>query len=180
MLKFLRGIWILLNRVFFNKGFSVEMSTRRMSYEGRHFFGFLTFTTSAGGSKEIMVSVPNRKDIGAFFNVTSNAKGIFKVYEGASVSASGTPYTIYASNRNSTASAPVDVYEDPSVSSYGTLLMDIPVGSVSWKATDGGAEVNKDEYILKSSTDYVLQFVENASGTASIECRFIELDLGEV
>ncbi|MHA1385853.1 MAG: hypothetical protein ACTSR3_19040, partial [Candidatus Helarchaeota archaeon] len=157
MLGFIKRIWELLSRVIFNKSISTEPNMRRAIYNGNHFFSFLPFSCTAGSSKEVMISVPDREDVFAFFNLSSNAEGHFSIFEGVSVSASGTSYNVHTSNRNASNSSPISMYEDPTVSGYGTGLLSLPIGAARWKATEGGAEVNKDEYILKKNTDYVLQ-----------------------
>jgi len=172
MLGFIKRIWELLSRVIFNKSISTEPNMRRAIYNGNHFFSFLPFSCTAGSSKEVMISVPDREDVFAFFNLSSNAEGHFSIFEGVSVSASGTPYNVYTSNRNASNSSPISMYEDPTVSGYGMGLLSLPIGAARWKATEGGAEVNKDEYILKKNTDYVLQFAGGGAGSACFECAF--------
>jgi hypothetical protein len=102
------------------------------------------------------------------------------LYEGATVSADGTPETVYNTNRNSTNAAETLLFTDPTVTDPGTEIHHVwmpPTGAGVGSST-GLSKVSFDEeWLLKPSTDYLIRLTNNSGGAIDIwhEMLFYEV-----
>jgi hypothetical protein len=121
----------------------------------------------------------------AVFTATTEGSSRFAFFEAPTPTADGTPVTIYNNNRLSTNTATPLVFHTPSFNATGTLLyvdlLPAGFGSTAGGASGGGPIREGSEWILKPSTDYLLESI-NRTGSAigmALAVSFYEADFPE-
>ena len=103
----------------------------------------------------------------------------FDLYEGTTVSANGVALGVANKNRNSSRTAELDLYFNPTITDDGTLLKSsqVPVASVA----ELFSQKRSGEWVLAPSTLYLVRITNNSGQTASINItiNFYELDYPE-
>ena len=90
------------------------------------------------------------------------------LYEGATVSNTGTWVNVYNNNRNSANTALVEAYSAPTVTAYGTLVESDHAGS--GRASGGVGSRSDHEFIGKQNTDYI--FIVSNVTAQSMWCDY--------
>lgn len=112
------------------------------------------------------------------FSVHTEPGARIQFFEGTTVSANGTPLTPQNNNRNSTNTALLSVFADPTVTGDGTSLFDREEGTATVGPTKGvGLELaHTNEIILKQNTKYELKITPLSNNTvASTELDWYEV-----
>jgi hypothetical protein len=121
----------------------------------------------AGDSAYLLIKVAAGYNPDIIYEISSTADAISFLHEGALISANGTQLTVFNHDRdNGDDPVGIDIYHTPTVDSaiaQATLRQELlPAGS----GRDGGfAGMQKHEYILSASTDYLIE-VTNETETA--------------
>lgn len=106
------------------------------------------------------------KDRHCTIDVSASNSGIFYLLEntGSTKAAGGTTLTPFNHKRNSTNASYFKAQLAPATKNAGTVLYEIYLGGNSPSVKVGGLGGSRNEYILKSSQDYMLRFdPENAN-----------------
>lgn len=82
---------------------------------------------------------------------------VASLYENTTTSANGTSVTTYNRNRNSTNTSSLLIYHTPTVTTTGTLISSVIVGSGKGA---GGSNREISEIILKQNTKYLIRITE--------------------
>jgi hypothetical protein len=146
-----------------------------------------TFNTDLGGNstQDILIVVPNE---GAISGTNGGADQDIKqyhleeiveveneasvtLYEGASVSASGSFIQSFNRNRNSSNTDTLGVYSSPTITSLGATLWG-PWVLGSGRGI-GGSRNRDDEFVLKNNTNYIVRVINNTANANQIN---VELD----
>jgi len=119
---------------------------------------------AAGAYFDLMIEVGD-VELHMFPTAEVEAESILYIYEGGTVSASGTALTIYNDNRTSDITSDVDAYYAPTITTEGTALREKHVGSGK---TIGGEARTNGEIILKPETVYLFRVLNNSVSTGWI------------
>lgn len=144
-------------------------------HEGKHYTFTYSKALSAGSVLSVAITTPT-SDVGIYHFVAaveSNLAGTWYFTEGASISG-GSALTAYNNNRISSNTSGSTIKGSPTVTTYGTVYLEThSVGSNTTPHTLGGNAEVRNEYILASSTTYMLYFQANATSTyAAITSAF--------
>lgn len=136
---------------------NVRFPTERI-HSGKAFFCINTITTDTA-TLDRLVQVPAGCEPHTRWFIECSEDTSAYVYEGVTVSASGTPLSSYNHLRSSTITPAVTTYLSPTVASTGTLI---------WSQEFGGKKVSgytesEDEIIFKPNTLYLFRTI--ATGT---------------
>lgn len=133
---------------------------------------------TAGESSTLMI-VTGDTTVHAVFSVGANLGGIAILTEGCSYSAIGT--MLYASNFNRAHQGDTygaRIYDNPTLSSYGTLMQQVNVGGGSPAARVGGQSRESTEWVLDPNTLYLLRFIADSNATRVVkDFSFYEANL---
>ena len=108
------------------------------------------------------------------------------IYEGADIAATGSAISAYNTNRNSTLTPNVTLFEAPTVTTYGTEIHRQwlpPAGAGVGMSAQGVADAEAgEEWILAPSTDYIIQITNNSGDAIDflIEILWYELRYKEL
>ncbi len=134
-------------------------------HSGELFFakGVLPITASGGTDHYFMFRTGDCQ-VHARASVTSDIEIEATIFEGATVSADGTPVAAFNANRNSTNTAELTAFAGPTVSALGTQIWQARTGD-NRKAT-GVSIAFGYEIIVKPNTVYLWEItnITNASG----------------
>lgn len=145
-------------------------------HEGNHYTCTYSKALSAGSVLAIAITTPTTASQGNYHfvaGVDANLSGVWYLTESGSVSG-GSALTAYNNKRISTATAGATIVGTPTVTTYGTVYLETHyVGSNTTPQRTGGSAEQRNEYILASSTTYMVYFVANATSTyAAITAAF--------
>lgn len=112
-----------------------------------------------------MITPDTTKWVHLVFDVESTGETYFGIFEGGTITATGTVVTPVNNNRNSSNTSAVRLYKNSTIGSSGTSLGQHLFGVASNPATSmGGGIGREDELILKQNTLYHFIFVSNSNG----------------
>ena len=94
----------------------------------------------------------------------ATANGLFEIFEGVEVSASGNQITPFNNNRNSSNTPNTEVYADPTITASGVRLTVAIIGTDKGPAKAGGVS-RESEIVLKSDTLYGFKFTAGSDNT---------------
>lgn len=137
------------------------------THAGRFFSGSAYNASVANGANLDMLIQVGVQPFHAQFEVTSSGDATVRIYEGATFSAAGTAVTMSNHNRTSAKTFVGTVTSGPTITATGTQVNGtglIPAGTKN-QAT-GGAFGFGNEFVLKTSTNYLVR-VTNDSGAAA-------------
>jgi hypothetical protein len=123
-------------------------------HAGSHFFVKRWFDITGGGTvRNFLIVTPNTTKWGHFLlNIETEDEFTVAFYEGGTTAANGSALTVFNSDRNSAIAATIGIYDTPTITADGTLLLDGKVGSGS--GTPGESK-HDDELKLKQNTKYL-------------------------
>lgn len=135
-------------------------------HEGRFFSGgYLNPAVANGGTVDILFQTGAAGTFHGMAEASSSGDAVMTMYEGVTFSAAGTAVTMTNHNRNSLNVMTEGVTHTPTITGLGTQLNG-PIFVPGGKATgSGGTGGFSEEFILKSSTAYLLR-ITNTSGVA--------------
>ncbi len=90
--------------------------------------------------------------------VSGTNSGLVEFYENPSLSGDGSSVSSYNHDRNSSNSADLNIYSDPTVDSDGTALLTTVMGNANKANLQGGGVVEKTEIILEQNQSYLIKF----------------------
>ena len=137
------------------------------THAGSHYFYKDTATLGENASTSYVIVTPNTtKWAHLTWTATGSAITQADLYEGpAELSGTGAQQTIFNSDRNSTNTSGLKIWDaNGGVEPTGTLLYSIKSGSATNQARTPGSSERGNEIILKQNTKYMLRVT---SGTAS-------------
>jgi len=138
-------------------------------HKGNHFFvKSFAEITGASTTAEFLIKT-GAKFPHARVIATSNAEFIIDIYEGTTVSADGTPVTVFNNDRNSATTATVSLFTSPTITGDGTLLWRSKLGD---SGNPAGSLQTSQELIAKDNENYLLRITKVTSGTHYIDYDF--------
>ncbi len=140
-------------------------------HAGSHFFikTWTDMTGSAAVKYFHFKTTDSTKWIHARGSITTEDEFRVEIYEDATIATNGTQVYPKNNNRNSTTSASLLCYVDPSVTSDGTLIWDAIVGA--GKAIGISSQVGY-EIVAKQNSSYLWKITKNNAGTHYIDLDF--------
>lgn len=109
------------------------------------------------------------------FEFSPSASGFLELFEGTTVSADGTPITIFNNLRESLVVSLSSFFKDPIVTGAGTRLFISSSGNDSAPVKINSILEREREIILKQSTNYLIRYNPLSNQRASLELIFYEL-----
>lgn len=152
----------------------VELAHHRI-HEGRYFsVSAIAENLPAGVPKNYMILSPpaaiSIAHVIIIINVTPGAT--FEFFENANISDNGTPLGSINQDRNNPIIATGFAFEDPIVTSEGTLIFSQIIGSIIEGGIGGTINRNEEEFLFKPITKYLLRTTPLANNTLlSIQMR---------
>jgi hypothetical protein len=106
------------------------------------------------------------------FNTIASKQGLIEFFENPTITDNGTAITPCNSDRNSSNTAELLCYKDPTISSDGTRLGVNVTGSDSASVVggSGGSSKRDDEFILKQNTGYIVKFTTKVNDARVSNC----------
>jgi len=148
-------------------------------HEGNHYSACYIFAGVANNaSAELRILNGSTKYLHLLVYVNCELKTYSYIYEATTYSGNGTSLSIYNNNRSSAKVSTATVYHTPTVNVLGTEILCemIPAGSKSTPL--GGSSASRLEYILDTSTDYLIRVTSKggagSSNDISIICEWYE------
>lgn len=141
------------------KALVTQGELHHLVHEGKLFMGNNTLTSA--GLVYYMVHAKSNT-VHARFTMATSASATVVIYEGGTVSATGSTITARNQNRNySDAHGIIDLYAQPTVTANGTRLISATVGAGGAQRI-GGVE-QTTEWCLKPNTTYLISITPSAS-----------------
>jgi hypothetical protein len=141
-------------------------------HEGNHFIvhSIATGINIANPKYYLLIPPPfdstNTIEIHVIFEIDADHGGELYVYEDTTVSANGTEVTIINNNRRSSTQSLTSVYEDPTVTTEGTLIFSERKGTSAVSDVDlGEFERDDEEMVFNPRMKYLFKFIPLADGT---------------
>lgn len=136
-----------------------------------------TIDSGAGARKVWQFTTPNSAKRFHFMVVFySNLAGVLTFAENPTVNVAGTGLTVFNNDRNSIAVSTLTAKYDTTLTTEGTILTTIVIGTSSPKTQIGGNARLNAEWILKANEDYALAFTaDNDSTIVSMVAEFYEV-----
>ncbi len=134
------------------------------------------FTVTAASTKEFMIVTGSEK-VHAAFDVATSAQTLIKMYEGITTSSNGTSVTVYNMDRSSANTCAAVFFHTPTWSTNSEVLILSELSPVAAVGTTHLGTVKDGEWILNSSTKYLVQLT-NQSGstiTSTLNMSFYEI-----
>ena len=133
---------------------SIENSHHEI-HAGSHFYFKDVQDLGNGANYQLLFSTPNTaKWAHLFFDFWHEQELTFVITEGVTVDDSGTPVTVFNSNRNSPNTPLVSVFHTPTNPAGGTVVYNYQRGTGN---RGGGDKRAEDEIILRRDTLYLIQ-----------------------
>jgi hypothetical protein len=111
------------------------------------------------------IDPPETIKIHLIFVVSANPGIKIEFFEDTIKTFDGIPIPLINQNRNSTTSPVGAVFEDPIITSEGTLIFSQIIGSTTTGGTGGLLIRDEQEFILKVATHYLLKITPLIDGT---------------
>ena len=113
----------------------------------------------------ILMRTPATGEIHMFMAAKSTLPGTIDLQESVSCTG-GTTIVAYNNHRQSGYVSTLTLRSDPTVTTAGTVLFQVPLGSTGHPlAIAGGGDGGRPEWILKQSTDYVFKYTSRTEDT---------------
>ena len=148
--------------------------THHEIHEGEYFSAFARFSGVAdAGTRGILVRVPAQTStqVHATFTASTEGDADAALYEAVTMTSAGTVCTNRNHYRDSTGTSGVIVTHTPGVT-IGTaqLLANPVIPGGSKNSATGGSMTTRDEWILGSGKNYLLQLRNDSGGAADMSC----------
>lgn len=150
---------------------SIDISHQKI-HEGNHFVVHAVATGVNIASPKYYIVIPppfdstNTIEIHIIFEVDADHGGTLDVFEDATISNNGTELTIINNNRRSSTTSLSSVYEDPTVTTEGTLIFKERKGTSALGDVEIGEFVRDDEeFVLHPDLIYLFKFTPLADNT---------------
>lgn len=108
------------------------------------------------------------------FEIDSDVGGTLEFFEGSTITANGVPLDIINNNRRSTTTSLSQIFEDPTVTSDGTILFQERKGTALTEAELGEFDRNDEEFILHQNDNYILKFTPLAAANITMELNWYD------
>jgi hypothetical protein len=100
--------------------------------------------------------------------------GTLEFFENPTITANGSSLTIINNNRRSSTTSLSKVFEDPTVTSDGTLLFQEIGGNLTTGVDLGEFERNDEEFILSPNFNYILKYIPLAIANITMEINWYD------
>ena len=146
-------------------GYLVEiMESHHKIHEGKHFT--VADYATVGAAKYWHVIAPDSTvRVHLLASMSASAGGLAEMYENPTTTDNGAALTRFNNDRNSSTTANLLVYKDPTIGADGTLLEARRIGGGSGPFRIGGDVVQRVEFILKQAEQYLFKFTPDGAGT---------------
>jgi hypothetical protein len=121
---------------------------------------------SAGSVLAVAITTPTSHRMHLIGGLQSSLSGTFIFSQGASIS-SGSALTIWNNDLSSTNTSGSVIVGTPVVTTYGTVISTYIIGTNDKQNGIGGSGESRNEFILATSSTYILYFTANATSTFS-------------
>jgi len=135
-------------------------------HEGKHYSCSYSKAISAGSVLAVVFTTPASKKVHMTSAFQSSLSGTFIFGQNATYSA-GSTLTVWNNNLNSSSTSGTVFVGTPTISTYGTAISTFIVGTNDKQTPIGGDGASRFEFILATSSTYVLYFTANATSTYS-------------
>ena len=154
------GGWNYLDKL--SQGLIVIDFDHHKDHDGKAFVVTGQATLDSAGVLNLLVVTPAGPEfMHLLHQFRSTGEANLAHYEATAVSANGTGLAEINRNRNSANVSGAAVYQGPTVTDAGTLLMVAHFGSGQ---NEGGDTRGDNEWVLKPSTNYLLRVTSEANG----------------
>ena len=135
-------------------------------HEGNHYTVSYSKALSAGSVLAVTVTTPSTVRYHFIAALQSSLSGTFVFAQNASVS-SGSVLTVWNNDLASTNTSGSVIWGTPIVTTYGTAISTYILGTNDKHNGVGGTGESRNEFILATSSTYILYFTANATSTFS-------------
>lgn len=137
-------------------------------HDGNHYTVSYSKAISAGSVISVAITTPTSGTgyvhfTGAF---QSSLSGTFVFSQNASIS-SGSALNVFNNNLNSAKTSGTVVVGTPTVTTYGTAITTVVIGTNDKQTSIGGGNEARQEFILATNSTYIIYFTANATSTYS-------------
>jgi len=139
-------------------------------HEGHCFYSYDVIDLGAGENRSILLITPVCPEAHFYWSVDFELEAKIEIYEGVTISGQPTGMPVYNRNRNSTNEATTTIYHTPTVTGWGTLILE---SQLSQGKKAGGAENAFNELILKCGSQYVMIISNQAVGNNVVSGKMI-------
>lgn len=135
-------------------------------HEGKHFTFSYSKALSAGSVNAVAITTPTAGTgyVHLVAGLQASLSGTFVFSQNASVSG-GSALTAWNNDLSSTNTSGTTIVGTPTVTTYGTAISSMVVGSNDNPTNVGGNAESRNEFILATATTYMLYFTANATST---------------
>jgi hypothetical protein len=141
-------------------------------HEGKHYTCSYSKAISAGSVLAIVVTTPASKDVHFTAGFQSSLSGTLIFAQNTTYSA-GSALTVWNNKLSSSDNSGCTFVGTPTITTYGTAISTIVIGTNDKQTPIGGGMESRSEYILATSSTYVIYFTANATSTySSINATF--------
>jgi hypothetical protein len=139
--------------------------------EGCHFF-IKTYVELSGASdvKHFMFITPTTTKIFAKVGMYASAAFTVSIYEGLTTSANGVAVTAINNNRNSSRTAELSAFSEPTVTVDGTLIWTTKIDAT--KQSSGVSAASNYFIFAKYDTKYLFKITKTADGDGFVDFDF--------
>ena len=160
---------------------SVDIAHHRI-HEGNHFVVHrVVLGVPVAPPKYFMIIPPPPQPNGSIiemhliFEIDSDVGGTLEFFENPTATIVGAiPLDIINNNRRSSTTSQSQVFENPTVTSDGTLLFQERLGNTTTGADFGEFERNDEEFVLHQVDTYILKFVPLAIANITMELNWYD------
>lgn len=139
-------------------------------HSGDHYFSKQTFILASGAAKNILIVTPNTTRWAHMIFGASGETGEIQIdiYEGTTTSDNGTRDNERNRNRNFADNNTTLIYENPTITGNGVLLISQTFGA---SKTTGGGGRDAEEILLKQNTKYLFKITNNTVSNNKINTQ---------
>lgn len=135
-------------------------------HAGNHYIFSYSKALSAGSVMAVAITTPT-SSVGHLHFVAglqASLSGTFVFAQNASLSG-GSALTAWNNDRSSSNTSGSVIVGTPTVTTYGTAISSVVIGSNDNPTAVGGFAESRNEFILATSSTYILYFTANATST---------------
>ena len=133
-------------------------------HEGKHYVCSYSKAISAGSVLAVVFTTPSAKSIHFSAGFQSSLSGTLIFGQNATYSA-GSALTVWNNKRSDADNSKCVVVGTPTITTYGTAISTIVIGTNDKQTPIGGGMESRNEFILATSSTYVIYFTANATST---------------
>jgi hypothetical protein len=147
-------------------------SVHRRVHNSNYFDADHIFSAVASGASAFFHFKTGDYEAHAIFAATVGGRSILTLYEDADLSGDGTSVSIVCHNRKDVRSPLSSIYHTPTINSNGSQVSQELIAASSRGQTIGGStRVDREEWVLKPNTSYLLEAVNETTGDIDIQAK---------